>query len=331
MAEKKQHMRNRPTQVLALLCFFVPIAAQASVSQIPLKGLPAFYHQTTFVVLVVMLCIMAVCIGVLAYRHRLLTKRFLNVVDELRKTRADAIKANNQKSLYLRSINHEVRTPLNAVVGFSRLLVTPGIQLTDNEREDFMRYIISGSTMLTQLIDDIITVSEFSNSQYQGQRKPCDSQLICETSLTAVDYRVQGNVELKLEYLIEPHTMIVADESWVRQVLANYLSNACKHTRQGRITLRCEYDKAPNTLLFSVADTGTGIEKGEAEGLFDRIKETENIKRGTGLGLFICKVIAQRLHGRVWCDTNYTGGARFCFSLPVEIVTPTEQQQTPTE
>lgn len=290
--------------------------------------MPTLYSHTTLVVLVVMLCGAIALACVLAYRYHTLSKRFLNVVDELRKTRTDTVRSNNMKGLYLRSINHEIRTPLNAVVGFSRLLGTTDIELSDSDRAIFMRYIKSGSLMLTQLIDDIVAVSEFSNSQYKGQHQQCNIQHICETALTAIDCRRPNNVELKSELLIDPQTTVVSDTAWIRQVLTNYLSNACKFTHKGSITLRCEYDKAPDTLLFSVTDTGIGIEKSVAEGLFDRIKDTDQIKRGTGLGLFVCKVIAQRLHGRVWCDTDYTGGARFFFSLPIGIATPAEPGKT---
>ncbi len=101
------------------------------------------------------------------------------------------------------------------------------------------------------------------------------------------------------------------------QVLVNLLTNACKHTVRGEIRLGCSLTDVPGMLSFSVEDTGPGIPASEAEHIFERFVKLNAFVQGTGLGLSICRQIAHALGGSVYLDTEYTGGARFVFNIPV--------------
>ena len=103
----------------------------------------------------------------------------------------------------------------------------------------------------------------------------------------------------------------------MKQVLINFLTNAEKYTEQGEIHLHCSLSENPGFVTYSVSDTGPGIPSDMADAIFERFKKLNEFKQGTGLGLNICRIVAERLHGKVKVDKSYTGGARFLFILPL--------------
>ena len=121
--------------------------------------------------------------------------------------------------------------------------------------------------------------------------------------------------------LVEPelsHELIInADAARLQQVLTNFLTNACKYTEHGSIILA--YLLLDKAIEFSVTDTGCGIPPEKAETIFERFEKLDSFKQGTGLGLNICRRIADLVGGRVYVDTSYTEGARFIFIHPMKI------------
>ena len=109
----------------------------------------------------------------------------------------------------------------------------------------------------------------------------------------------------------------ITDGQRTQQVLINFLTNAEKHTERGSILLHSSLTENPGYITFSVTDTGTGIPVDKMDSVFERFKKLDEFKQGTGLGLNICRIIAERLHGEVKVDKEYTGGARFLFILPL--------------
>ena len=115
----------------------------------------------------------------------------------------------------------------------------------------------------------------------------------------------------------EPFTFRT-DPRRVQQILINLLTNSCKHTMQGTITLSTSLTEHPDFVTFTVTDTGTGVPADQAEAIFDRFVKLDSFVQGTGLGLSICRDIATRMGAKVYLDTTYTeGGARFKFEVPV--------------
>lgn len=102
----------------------------------------------------------------------------------------------------------------------------------------------------------------------------------------------------------------------VQQILINFLTNACKHTSQGEITFGSSLYENPGYITFFVPDTGPGVPEDKAESIFDRFVKLDNNKQGAGLGLSICRMMAQNLDGKVWLDTHYKEGARFLLAIP---------------
>ena len=136
--------------------------------------------------------------------------------------------------------------------------------------------------------------------------------------LSSVTHRKPGEVELHYTSDVADDFSILTDEKRLQQVLINFLTNAEKHTEEGEIHLHCSASENPGKITFSVTDTGPGIPADKQDTIFERFEKLDEFKQGSGLGLNICRLIADRLNGEVKIDKNYTKGARFLFILPLK-------------
>lgn len=238
--------------------------------------------------------------------------------EKLRLAQEKAEEANHMKNLFVQNVNHEIRTPLNAVIGFSQLLSTPGIPLTNEERSEYANYIDTNGKMLTMLVDDVLNIADIENNLVKLKYSKAYVRDICDNAFAMVRYRIPINVELISTFDIAEDFMIYTDVGRLQQVLVNFLTNACKNTNEGSITLHVTDKASPDSITFSVTDTGIGIPKEERETIFERFKKLDPFKQGAGIGLNICLSIANLMNGMVWCDPDYDGGSRFLFELPLE-------------
>ena len=222
------------------------------------------------------------------------------------------------KTMFIQNMSHEIRTPLNAIVGFSQLMLSPDIELDDDERQEFARTIRHNSELLTTLVGDIISLSELESGRYEIQLSDTNVNGLCLLALKTVEHKRRRDVDLRFETNVDNSFVIKTDTRRVEQVLINYLTNAIKYTQKGSITLGCDYDRDKKTVTFSVTDTGQGIPLEKQKEIFERFSKLDNFHQGTGLGLNICNLIAEKLGGTVGVDSTYTGGARFLFTLNVE-------------
>lgn len=250
-------------------------------------------------------------------RKRKANRRLSRMNEELVKARDMAESANKTKTLFLQNMSHEIRTPLNSIVGFSQILTTPGMDFAPEELQDFSRLIQHNSDLLLTLVNDVLSVAELESSNYSMnmERHACNE--LCSEAIATVTHRNPEGVKLYYTSDTDDGYQILTDGHRVRQVLINFLTNAEKHTTQGEIHLHCSLAENPGHVTFSVTDTGTGIPPEFAKKLFKRFEKADNFEQGTGLGLSICRLIAERLHGEVHLDSEYTGGARFVFTLPI--------------
>ncbi len=216
-------------------------------------------------------------------------------------------------------MSHEVRTPLNAIVGFSQLLSLPDGSFPEEEKEEFAGHIVNNTKMLTMLLDDILNTTAMDSGNYRITYEEGEVHFMCKAAISSAEHRLQPGVKMYYAPQSEEPFTFKTDPRRVQQILINLLTNACKHTTAGEIKLASSLTDRPGYVSFSVTDTGPGIPADKAELIFERFTKLNDFVQGTGLGLSICRDIALRMGAEVYLDTNYTaGGARFVFEVPIE-------------
>lgn len=235
----------------------------------------------------------------------------------LRKKLKDTISI--QKS-YLQNMSHEVRTPMNAICGFSQILCNPDMKglLSDEEIAEYGEIIQSNTDMLSSLVNDILDISDMESGKYRMSMGNCMVNDVCRKAVSTVIYRCPDNVKMYMTSDVNDDFSIYSDARRVEQVIINYLTNAVKHTTAGEIHLHVSLTENPNMITFSVTDTGEGVPADKADIIFGRFEKLETFKQGTGLGLAICRSIATQLGGEAKLDvTHQAQGARFVFTHPI--------------
>jgi signal transduction histidine kinase len=228
--------------------------------------------------------------------------------------RLEAEKADKLKTMFLQNMSHEIRTPLNAIVGFSSYIAESCEDLDKPTRNEFLKLIDNNTNQLTTLINDILDLSSLESGYYKVDYGEFNLDELCRQAINTVNGRQKEGVELKF---IQPRESIILRTDHVRtsQVINNFLTNACKYTEKGSILLT--YEKQEQNVVFSVADTGCGINVSDSDKIFNRFEKLDSFVTGTGIGLNICLRIAELLHGEVKLDKNYHDGARFLFIHPI--------------
>lgn len=264
------------------------------------------------------ICFFAATLAFYVYLRRKTVRLLQFKNEELTVARDHAEQADRMKTYFIQNMSHEIRTPLNAIVGFSQILADPDMPLEDEEKKEFSSLVQRNSELLTTLVNDILDLSALQSGKYTMNLASHYCNEMCQTILSTVIHRKPNEVKLYYTSEVPDDFMITTDRQRVQQVLTNFLTNAEKHTEQGEIRLHCSASENPGMITFSVTDTGTGIPADKLDSIFERFKKLDEFKQGSGLGLNICRIIADRLHGEVKVDREYTGGARFLFILPIE-------------
>ena len=246
------------------------------------------------------------------------TQKYKDTEDCLNEALRKARHSDELKSIFLANMSHEIRTPLNAIVGFSQLLSNPDLPLEDEEKLEFSSLVQHNSELLTTLVNDILDLSALESGKYTMNLTSCHCNEMCRLILSTVMDRKAEGVKLYYTSEVADDFQITTDEQRLQQVLINFLTNAEKHTEKGEIHLHCSLTEYPDRITFSVSDTGPGIPADKMDSVFERFKKLDEFKQGSGLGLNICRTIAERLHGEVKVDKSYTNGARFLLILPLK-------------
>lgn len=231
--------------------------------------------------------------------------------EELRKAKEVAEQSNWLKTMFIQNMSHEIRTPLNSIVGFSGVLV----DMLD-DKEDIGQYVAlieSNSKLLLKLVGDILDIS-ILDSEVEIKHNAVDVNACCQASIDAAGTLFSPDTKLVFKPACD-ELIINSNYNYIVQVLDNLLSNASKFTHEGSVTLAYEVKKETNQLIFTVTDTGIGIPIDEQERVFERFVKLDNFSQGAGLGLSICRIVAERLGGFLIIDKEYTQGTRFIFCV----------------
>lgn len=233
--------------------------------------------------------------------------------EELIRLRESAEEANRLKSAFLANMSHEIRTPLNAIVGFATLLSE-----TDNQEEKrlFVKIIQENNENLLNLINDILDMSKIEAGQMKFHYSDVDLNDIAEYLKQTFRFKVKEDVCLCLD-LPPTGYIMYTDKKQLTQVLSNFMSNACKYTTEGSVTIG--YKVRSKHIYFYVTDTGKGIAPKNLSHVFERFIKFDTYVQGTGLGLSICETIVHGLNGKIGVKSKLGEGSTFWFILPKEL------------
>lgn len=235
--------------------------------------------------------------------------------EKLMEETARANESDQQKSAFLANMSHEIRTPLNAIVGFCDLL-----QAVDEpeEKMEFMRIIRNNCDMLLMLIDDILTLSTIDSAESQLRFRNIDFASAFNDMSTSLAQRVA--TKPSLEFIVDNpylHIDTVLDKDRLQQVVTNFVTNAVKNTEQGHVKLGLTL--SDGGLRIYCEDTGCGIPQDKCEHIFKRFVKLNDFVQGAGLGLSICKKIAEMYRGKIGVDSKVGEGSTFWIWVPCEV------------
>ena len=238
-------------------------------------------------------------------------------ITELKRTEEMLVKARDKaeasdrlKSAFLANMSHEIRTPLNAIVGFSSLLTS-----TENaaEKELYNSLIGHNNKLLLNLINDVIDLSKIESGYLELRPDWVNLTELLDESVAEYAHQVPSGVELLTNYPAHD-SLVELDKLRIKQILSNFLSNALKNTTTGHVEIFYEVDH--QSVRIGVKDTGRGIPQNMLEKIFERFEKLDSFAQGAGLGLSICKLIVEKMNGRVLVDSQLGIGTTFVIELP---------------
>ena len=233
--------------------------------------------------------------------------------DELREARNKAEESDRLKSAFLANISHEVRTPLNSIVGFSEVL--PMVR-SEEERDKLLKLIKQNNAHLLRLFDDMVNMSKLEAGNETIQKEYFDlNTLLADVADRYNVHAAAKDLKLEVKTLADGPTLYT-DRNRLGEILNQYVNNAIKFTEKGSVTIG--YDVKDNTLRLWVRDTGIGIPAEHCdEHLFERFVKVNDFVPGTGLGLSICRSLAQSIDARVGMESKYGEGSQFWVELAI--------------
>jgi signal transduction histidine kinase len=249
-----------------------------------------------------------------------LEQRVAERTAELVSAKEEAEKANKVKSQFLASMSHELRTPLNAILNFSQFVAFGMLGAVNDEQVDVLNKITSSGQHLLSLINDVLDISKIESG---ALTLFVEDGIDLRDELRAVEASgraLLGDKPVALTVGVDEDVPpVVGDRRRIRQIMLNLVSNACKFTDEGRVTIHLQ-QKTGGEVLLTVQDTGPGIAPEDHTAIFETFRQTEAGLRhseGTGLGLPISLRLAEAHGGRLWLESAPGQGATFYVALPV--------------
>ncbi len=248
------------------------------------------------------------------------TDEFERAYTEVVEARKEVERANNVKSAFLASMSHELRTPLNAIINFTKFILKEKMGPVTEQQSTALKKVESSGVHLLNLINDVLDISKIESGSMS---------LLVESNVSIADLlkRVvpmaealldEKDVALEMKVPDDLPT-IIGDRQRIFQILINIMSNACKFTEAGKISIQTSYDDT--NIMIEIADTGSGIAEDEKDEVFVSFKQTESGLRkgsGTGLGMPISKRLAEAHGGDITFTSTVGVGSTFTLVLPIK-------------
>lgn len=238
-------------------------------------------------------------------------KRIEHLMYEVKK----ADEANRLKSAFLANMSHEIRTPLNAIVGFSNLLTETNDPV---EKQEFIHIISTNNELLLQLINDIIDMAKIESGSLDFVYTQTDVNELMEDICSQMKLKNKSDeISISFDQKL-PHCVIETDRNRLMQVIINFFTNALKFTKKGSISFGYTVDEPAREIRFYVKDTGIGIPEDKKKQIFDRFVKLNTFAQGTGLGLPISAMIAEKFGGSIGVESCVGEGSLFWLKIPVQ-------------
>ncbi len=283
------------------------------------------------IICLVVLSVLLVFVFVLYRRSKQLTSNLTKsntmVIEErdaLQRAQKDLIEArdkaktaNHIRNDFINNMGHEIRNPLEAIVEYSKLVADCA---DPNKREYIKRFadiITINTDLLLMLVNDVLDLPSLESAKFSIRMMKSSVQKICNVAIDNVRRHIKRGINLVFVNAGQPDTIIVTDPYRVEQVLLNLLMNAGKFTEEGTITLEYTISSMHDKMMFAVTDTGIGIPQGKEDVIFSRFWQLDSATPGTGLGLYISRLLANMLGGTLVLDNDYRTGAKFIFTIPI--------------
>ena len=233
---------------------------------------------------------------------------------ELEKARDHAEESDRMKTAFIRNVSHQIRTPLNAISGFSQILTTQIDELADDERLDLAERIDHNTSVITTSLNHLISLSEVESTHLSETAEPINCNQFCEEIIH--DFKPKNEL-LTVEYTsqLSNHISVVTNKKMLRNVLTELLFNADKFAKEGKIVM--DSSQEGDMWKICVTDTGVGIPEEKRDDIFGMFTKVDDFTEGLGLGLTFCKTIALQLGGGITLDKDYHDGARFIITIPL--------------
>ncbi len=251
-------------------------------------------------------------------------KLFVNENEQAKKQAREIEELNEAQNRFFSSMSHEIRTPITTIIGLNEMTLRENISPEVNENS---ANIQSASTMLLNIINDILDMSKFESGQMQLTKTPYHtgdmlSEIVGMLWLKAKEKNLAFHISVAPDLPDE----LIGDEVRIKQILINVLNNAIKYTSEGSVTLSIQCVRTGNTgvnVIYSVSDTGMGIKKESIPYLFTAFKRVDEEKNryieGTGLGLSIVKQFVDLMGGKITVNSVYTKGTTFLIEIPQQV------------
>ena len=245
-------------------------------------------------------------------------------------------KTDQLKTRFLSNISHELRTPMNAILGFSSLLNDH--QLSHTKREEYMDHINQSSSRLLSVVEAMIDVSLIETGQLKIMNEECQINQVLTDIYHYFNIDRHRNERHQIALLLNlgvknDNFKINADQFRLNQVISNLLGNAFKYTERGIIEFGYHLDEEEGKITFFVTDSGKGILKDKFKQIFDSFERVEEsskkLESGVGLGLTLSKGIVELMGGKIWVENNVFKGSTFKFIIPCIGIREMNSQRNP--
>ncbi len=247
--------------------------------------------------------------------------KYMSLYDRSEKMNKRLIGMDQQKKQFVANISHELRTPISTILGYTELLLDPAF---NGESRIILERIVNGGRSVSGLMDSLLEFSRTESGTMSLSLEEVGVRELLGTLETMTGRLVKGS-PIRLRWQIDPSiTAIKTEPKKLQQILIHLLTNAVKFTERGEIALEIKphEEKGRDFIEISVSDTGIGISKCDQEIIFEEFRQLDGSSTrkfgGTGLGLSLCKKLAQSLDGRIEVQSEVGHGSKFSLILPVK-------------